>query len=98
MNCYYKTAVVAIFLITFMGIPKRSVAQYCDSITPSLNVDLSASPNVNWISPPIVRDGNCCGTTNPDKCLEFIITLHPNAIAVSFAIASGAVPPGALFY
>jgi gliding motility-associated-like protein len=61
-------------------------------------VDLSASPNATWVSPYIVRDGNCCGTTNPDNCLEFIITLHPNAIAVSFDITGGAVPPGALFY
>ena len=73
-------------------------SQYCDSIVPSSTVDLSASPNATWVSPYIVRDGNCCGTTNPDNCLEFIITLHPNAIAVSFDITGGAVPPGALFY
>lgn len=72
--------------------------QYCDSITPSTIVDLSSSPNQSWVSPPLVRDGNCCGTSNPDKCLEFIITLHPSSIAISFNIASGAVPPGALFY
>ena len=61
-----------------------------------MNVDLSASPNVSWTSSLIAREGNCCGTTNPDRCLEFIITLNPSA--VSFSIASGAVPPGALFY
>ncbi len=75
-----------------------SFGQYCDSITPTMNVDLSASPNLTWTSPLIARDGNCCGTSAPDKCLEFIITLNPSAIAVSFNIASGAVPPGALFY
>lgn len=75
-----------------------SFGQYCDSITPSMAVDLSASPNMSWVSPLIVRDGNCCGTNAPDKCLEFIITLNPSAIAVSFNIASGAIPPGALFY
>lgn len=73
-------------------------AQYCDSLVPVSIVDLSASPNQTWVSPYIVRDGNCCGTTNPDNCLEFVITLHPSAIAVSFDISGGAVPPGALFY
>lgn len=75
-----------------------STAQYCDSLVPSFTVDLSASPNLSWVSPSIVRDGNCCGTSAPDNCLEFIITLHPDVIAINFNIASGAIPPGALFY
>lgn len=73
-------------------------AQYCDSTVPTFNVDLSASPNMNWVSPAITRQGHCCGVTNPDVCIEFVITLNANAIAVNFNIASGAVPPGALFY
>jgi gliding motility-associated-like protein len=75
-----------------------STSQSCDSITPFFQADLSASPNETWISPLSNRDGNCCGTTAPDKCIEFEITLHPDAIAINFNIASGAVPPGALFY
>ena len=73
-------------------------AQYCDSLVPTFNVNLSASPNMNWISPAITRNGNCCGSTSPDQCLEFVITLNVNAIAVNFNIASGAIPPGALYY
>lgn len=72
--------------------------QYCDSITPSFIVDLSPSPYMTWLSPVTQRDGFCCGATAPDQCLEFIITLHPDAAAIMFNIASGAVPPGALFY
>ncbi|GAB5421983.1 MAG: hypothetical protein Crog3KO_25860 [Crocinitomicaceae bacterium] len=53
---------------------------------------------MNWTSPPVSRNGNCCGTSNPDRCLEFVITLHPSAIAINFQITGGAVPPGALFY
>lgn len=87
-----------VLVITLFIQSTFSFGQYCDSITPSMIVDLSASPNLSWVSPLIVRDGNCCGTSAPDKCLEFIITLNPSAIAVSFNIASGAVPPGALFY
>lgn len=88
-------------LISFLGFAivfNTASAQYCDSVTPSFVADLSASPYMTWISPDIVRDGSCCGSTNPDRCLEFIITLHPDVIAIEFNIASGAVPPGALFY
>lgn len=79
-------------------VPLISTAQYCDSITPTFNVDLSASPYMTWLSPNTDRDGFCCGASNPDKCLEFVITLNPNSAAIVFNIASGAVPPGALFY
>jgi gliding motility-associated-like protein len=88
----------ALLIISLFFQSTFSFGQFCDSITPSMIVDLSASPNQTWTSPLIARDGNCCGTTNPDKCLEFIITLNAAAIAVSFNIVSGAVPPGALFY
>ncbi|MCJ8292261.1 MAG: SprB repeat-containing protein, partial [Crocinitomicaceae bacterium] len=98
MKNYLQVRFEVIALILFISLSNIGYSQYCDSITPTMNVDLSASPNVAWTSPLIARNGNCCGTTNPDRCLEFVITLHPNAIAVSFAIASGAVPPGALFY
>lgn len=91
-------ALLKALLLVFVILPHLSFSQYCDSITPAMNVDLSASPNISWTSPMIARDGNCCGTVAPDNCLEFIITLHPNSIGVSFSIAAGAVPPGALFY
>jgi len=32
----------------------------CDSNTPFYNVDLSSNPDSIWISPPDVREGNCC--------------------------------------
>lgn len=88
--------VILIFILFIFS--SSTYGQFCDSITPSFNVDLSADPNISWTSPDIVRDGFCCGASNPDNCLEFIITLNADAIAVSFNIASGAVPPGALFY
>lgn len=79
-------------------VPFISFSQYCDSITPAFVVDLSATPYMTWVSPNTDRDGFCCGASAPDKCLEFVITLHPNSAAIVFNIASGAVPPGALFY
>ena len=85
----------AIFVIC---IDFSAFAQPCDSITPSFVVDLSSNPDTVWISPDTVRIGNCCGTTKPDRCIEFILTLHEDAEAIIFDIYSGAVPPGALYY
>ncbi|MES2557109.1 MAG: PKD domain-containing protein [Bacteroidota bacterium] len=90
-----KTTILVCFFLAFQ---LDATAQYCDSITPEFTVDLTAAPYMTWLSPDTDRDGFCCGATSPDKCLEFIITLHPNSAAVVFNIASGAVPPGALFY
>lgn len=73
-------------------------AQYCDSLTPSFNVNLSASADAFWISPNIARDGNCCSTSNPDKCIEFEILLNEESQGIIFDFYSGAIPPGALFY
>ncbi|HPS83430.1 MAG TPA: hypothetical protein PLA88_03875, partial [Bacteroidales bacterium] len=70
----------------------------CDPTVPFFTVDLTASPNATWTSPVSVRTDNCCGTTSPDRCLEFEITVNPGTIAINFDIASGAVPPGAMFY
>lgn len=73
-------------------------AQGCDPDVPSFTADLSNNPDTTWISPASVRDGNCCETTNPDNCIEFILTLHEDVSGIIFNIHSGAVPPGALFY
>ncbi len=99
-NLINQLNTVLILLLVLVISRNTAIAQsaYCDSTVPSFVVDLSGSPTNNWISPVIVRDGNCCNSVNPDVCLEFVITLNPNTIAVNFNIASGAVPPGALYY
>lgn len=70
----------------------------CDAAVPFHVVDLSAQVNSSFVTPQDRRDGNCCGTTSPDRCVEFEVTLHPNALGISFDIYSGAVPTGAMFY
>jgi gliding motility-associated-like protein len=65
---------------------------------PSFNIDLTGNPNATWISPPVVRANQCCGLSNPERCVEFILTLDPSTEAISLGIISGAVPGGALFY
>ena len=83
------------FIITILNPVK---AQTCDPTVPSFNVNLIGNPNGTWISPPIVRNGNCCGTSNPDRCIQFIVTLDPAAQGILFSVYSGAMPPSALFY
>lgn len=92
---FLSISAIFLFLLTFSTITN---AQYCDSLVPTFNVDLSASATQTWLSPSLQRDGSCCGSVAPDVCLEFVITLHQNASAILFDIASGAIPPGALFY
>jgi hypothetical protein len=70
----------------------------CDPTVPFFNVNLSGQPAGTWISPNVVRLDHCCGTSNPDRCLEFQITLDPTTVALNFYIASGAIPSGAMFY
>jgi gliding motility-associated-like protein len=73
-------------------------AQGCDPVTPVFNVDMTGQPNGTWISPVTQRDGHCCTASGADRCIDFIVTLDPAAHGIIFNIASGAVPPGALYY
>ncbi len=101
INHYLNRKLTALFAVTlFLVGPNLSIAQvFCDVDTPFFVVDLSASPTMQWISPAVVRDGECCGGgANQVNCIEFAIILNPNAIGINFAVASGANPGGALFY
>ena len=89
----FRLVVIALFAITPVALNAQS--GLCDPTTPFFVVDLTASPSGTWTSPTFVRNAHCCGTTNPDRCLEFEITLNPGTIAINFDIATGAVPPGA---
>ncbi len=95
-----KTTKLTILLVLIFtaGLLFAQPSGNCDPNTPFFNVNLSSSPNGTWTSSALPRVGNCCGTVAPDKCVEFKITLSPLAVAINFQIASGAVPPGALFY
>jgi len=66
----------------------------CDPATPFFNVDLSANPNSSWTSTPVARIDHCCGVTGTSRCVEFLVTLAPSAVAINFDVASGANPPG----
>jgi gliding motility-associated-like protein len=73
-------------------------AQICGPGTPSFTCNLVGQPNGTYTSPSVSRNDTCCGSTNPDVCIKFTIFLDPQAVGINFSIASGAIPPGALFY
>lgn len=65
--------------------------------TINATVDLTGQPAGSYTSASIVRSGNCCSATSND-CVTFEVTLDPASIGLVFEIASGAIPPGSLFY
>ncbi|MES2781117.1 MAG: SprB repeat-containing protein, partial [Bacteroidota bacterium] len=72
-------------------------AQPCSG-APSFTIDLSGSPDSTWTSSSIARSGDCCGSSNPDRCIEFNLTLDSLSSGIKLDIPSGALPGGALFY
>lgn len=90
---------ITLFLLIVPSVEFTFAQSSCDPSTPTFTANLSANPNATWVSsPPVPRAGNCCGTSPPDKCIQFILTLSPQAVAINFGIASGAVPGGSMFY
>ncbi|MEO7906549.1 MAG: hypothetical protein ABIT06_06225, partial [Saprospiraceae bacterium] len=83
--------------ITVLDISNCSV---CQEIVPFYPAILTGDPDSLWISPNHVRDGICCDASGPPppRCTSFNVLLDENAVGLVFDIASGAVPPGALYY
>ncbi|MEW6467274.1 MAG: PKD domain-containing protein [Bacteroidota bacterium] len=86
-----------IFIIVH-GTGAKAQSLYCNTNVPSFQVNLTGNPNGSWISPNIIRNDNCCGTTPPDVCVEFVVTLDPQSQGIVFNIFSGAMPQGSMFY
>lgn len=87
---------IALLLFIFIG--TQSFAQDCGADVPVFNVDLSDDPNGFFASPWVQRVGNCCGTTAPDNCVAFVLTLHPDAEGIIFDVCDGAISSGSMFY
>jgi hypothetical protein len=87
-----------LFLVfVFVSSAFSTMAQtQCSGGTPSFNVNLSSKSDSVWLSSSVSRNGTCCSGGN--NCVEFIVTLSPNAEAIVLEIASGAKPSGALTY
>lgn len=92
-------AVLGVFLGTiFLNLNIKAQVPTCGSDVPYFQVDLTGQPAGTWISPSHARKGNCCGTISPDRCTSFEIILDTGAAMINFEIASGAIPPGSMFY
>src|ERR1043166_2998724 len=89
-------------LLLFLPILFSALSSYsqvgCGPGVPTFSVNLTGSPDSVWTSPNTARNGNCCTSTPPDRCIDFLITLDPGAIGITFNIISGAIPGGALYY
>jgi gliding motility-associated-like protein len=75
-----------------------NIKAQCTSNVPFFTLNLTGNADSTWISQNVVRSGDCCGSTFPDRCISFSILLDPAAVGIIFDIYSGAVPPGALYY
>jgi gliding motility-associated-like protein len=92
---------VFLHVLLFIFLPYRFlIAQSgnCGHTVPFHLVNLTGNPAASYISPSGSRNGNCCSSSFPDRCVEFEIYLHPSAIGILFDIYSGAVPPGSMYY
>ena len=78
--------VIGILLLSF-----SANAQPCDSLVPTLIVDLSSSPDSIWTSADTGRVDHCCGATGSSQCIEFIVTLHPDAEGITFDVIQGSI-------
>lgn len=96
-SLYWVSRLLLILLLSSLFV-FRINAQYCGPNVPTFNVNLTGNPNGSWISPNTLRNDNCCGSTNPDVCVQFIVTLDPQSQGIMFNVFSGAMPPGALYY
>lgn len=85
------------YILFLILVATLEVGAQCTGGTPTFIVDLSNNPDSLWISTAVQRDGECCGGAD-QNCVEFVITLHPDANGILFNIYSGAEPSGALFY
>ncbi|MBK5284887.1 MAG: gliding motility-associated C-terminal domain-containing protein [Bacteroidia bacterium] len=92
MKIKLLTVIAVLGLLSF-----QNVFSQCDPSTPVFTINLTGSPDSIWVSPLVFRNGNCCTGTGVN-CVAFIITLDPGANGISFNVASGALPIGALFY
>jgi hypothetical protein len=69
----------------------------CDSLVPTYNVDFTGSnAGTTWTSPTIVRDGSCCGTIAPDRCVDFILITDSQTIGVCVSYCPYVPNPGSL--
>ncbi|WP_300666242.1 HYR domain-containing protein, partial [Fluviicola sp.] len=64
----------------------------CTATVPFFNLDLSASPDMSYTTPEVVRQPGCCG--DGDNYISFYVILNPNVAQFEIVVAPGYADPG----
>lgn len=87
MALSFLSSIILPFL--FIGFGYGIQAQNCTSDTPTVEINLTASPDASWsTSEGILLNGQCCDAPNTSQCTEIVLTLHPDANGVSFVFTT----------
>ncbi len=78
-------------VLSILGMAQSQLPE-CTSAVPFFNLDLSASPNLSYTTPEVVRTPSCCG--DGDNYLSFYVTLHPDVAMFEIVVAPGYADPG----
>ena len=71
---------------------------YCHDSVPTFIVDFTGNPDSLWCSPVTIRHCTCCGLSGNYTCLQFWVTMDPNAQLVTFQCEFPPCPPGMEVY
>jgi hypothetical protein len=94
-----KTLLIVFFSAFFLLQHAKAQIPACDSLVPVFYVDFTnATSDSTWTSPSVTRDGNCCGTIYPDRCVLFVITTGVSTVGVTVSMCGGPIPSGAVKY
>jgi gliding motility-associated-like protein len=94
------TKTIKLLVFTVIGVVSLNssyVMAQCDPITPVWNIDLSNNPDTVWDRKAEQRNGYCCDATGTDRCINFIVTLHPNAAGIYIGVRNPG-PSGAMYF
>ena len=64
----------------------------CTANVPFFNLDLSATPDMSYTTPEVVRQAGCCG--DGDNYISFYVILNPNVAQFEIVVAPGYADPG----
>lgn len=82
MQKIYKLQLLLISLLA-----SSFIYAQCDPLVPLYQVNLSNNSDTTWIlleADALDRDGLCCSAASNENCIQFEITLHPNAAGIFF--------------
>jgi len=78
---------------TVFAIGQRAL-NYCKT---NFTIDFSGQPAGVYETPPVLRQGDCCGAGGA-VCIRLDITLDAESTGLLFEVASGSIPSGTLVY